>query len=136
VALGQAPNLGKCQEVLHLQLTGAELSPELSADERRAKLRQAMAGLRLLLVFDDLWEAAEVRWPRPRRGIFARDCAFRWRWVLHAKQKKQGGMNILESYKAGASRHGTIRWEVEEGPVLKTVNRAGASRAGCRWNRR
>ena len=56
--LGQNPNIPKCQELLHLQLTGLELAPELGQDERQEMLRYAMSGVRLLLVLDDLWCAA------------------------------------------------------------------------------
>ena len=58
VPLGQTPNIGKCQEQLHLQLTGSELAPELDPEERHELLRNAMHGVKLLLVLDDLWEAA------------------------------------------------------------------------------
>ena len=34
VPLGQTPNIGKCQEQLHLELTGSELSLELDQEER------------------------------------------------------------------------------------------------------
>ena len=47
--LGQTPNCEKCQELLHLQLTGVDLSAELSEDERSEKLRRAMQGVNLLL---------------------------------------------------------------------------------------
>jgi hypothetical protein len=50
--LGQTPSVVKCQDLLHLQLTGSELAAELGPDERREKLRQAMLGVKLLLVLD------------------------------------------------------------------------------------
>ena len=43
-------------DLLHLQLAGVELGlPPEEADERHEKLRQAMLGVKLLLVLDDLW---------------------------------------------------------------------------------
>ena len=56
VPLGQTPNIAKCQEQVHLQLTGSELAPELDQEERHEMLRSAMGGVKLLLVLDDLWE--------------------------------------------------------------------------------
>ena len=44
VPLGQTPNMDKCQELLHLQLTAGELSKSAGPEERREKLQQAMSG--------------------------------------------------------------------------------------------
>ena len=40
VPLGQTPNMDKCQELLHLQLTGGELSKSAGPEERREKLQE------------------------------------------------------------------------------------------------
>jgi hypothetical protein len=42
----------KCQELLHLQLTGSELGLELTEEQRREKLQQSMTSKKLLLVLD------------------------------------------------------------------------------------
>ena len=54
--LGQHPIVAKLQNLCHMQCTGRELSPELSSDEKKEALQQAMAGKRILLALDDLWE--------------------------------------------------------------------------------
>ena len=55
--LGQTPVVSKLQNLCHMQCTGTELSGELSSEEKKEALQQAMAGKRLLLCLDDLWEA-------------------------------------------------------------------------------
>ena len=50
--LGATPAIAKVQNLCHLQCVGAELNPELSAEERKEKLQQAMAGKRTLLCLD------------------------------------------------------------------------------------
>ena len=54
--LGQTPLIPKLQSLCHMQCTGRELSSELSLDEKKQALQQAMAGKRILLCLDDLWE--------------------------------------------------------------------------------
>ena len=55
--LGQTPVLAKLQNLCHMQCTaGKELSPELSSDEKKEALQQAMSGKRVLMCLDDLWE--------------------------------------------------------------------------------
>ena len=54
--LGQTPVIAKLQNLCHMQCTGKELSPELSSEEKKQALQQAMAGTRVLLCLDDLWE--------------------------------------------------------------------------------
>ncbi|MEC9396791.1 MAG: NB-ARC domain-containing protein, partial [Myxococcota bacterium] len=54
--LGQTPVISKLQNLCHMQCTGKELSSELSLEEKKEALQQAMAGKRLLLCLDDLWE--------------------------------------------------------------------------------
>eukprot|EP01051_Picozoa_sp_SAG22_P020250 SAG22_NODE_4022_length_1418_cov_1.245641_1_plen_441_part_10 len=61
VALGQSPNIGKCQDLLHLQLTGSELAPELGREERHEMLQRAMSGVKLLLCLDDCWDPEHER---------------------------------------------------------------------------
>eukprot|EP01052_Picozoa_sp_SAG31_P051243 SAG31_NODE_12078_length_970_cov_1.824340_2_plen_134_part_01 len=56
VSLGQNPNIDKCQELLHLQLTSKEMNGEIGQEERQEKLRQAMTGRKVVLFLDDLWE--------------------------------------------------------------------------------
>jgi hypothetical protein len=66
--LGQAPALTKLQNLCLMQCAGRELSAELSAEERKEALQQAMAGKRILLALDDLWdEAHEAVRARPGR---------------------------------------------------------------------
>eukprot|EP01043_Picozoa_sp_COSAG02_P005076 COSAG02_NODE_135_length_34565_cov_80.368856_30_plen_1468_part_00 len=55
--LGQTPVISKMQNLCHMQCTGRELATELSSEERQQALQQAMAGKRVLLCLDDLWEA-------------------------------------------------------------------------------
>eukprot|EP01052_Picozoa_sp_SAG31_P018719 SAG31_NODE_1338_length_8731_cov_14.189643_1_plen_1748_part_10 len=57
VPLGQTPVMSKLQNLCHMQCTGKELSPELSSEEKKEALLQAMLGKRVLLCLDDLWEA-------------------------------------------------------------------------------
>ena len=54
--LGQTPVISKLQNLCHMQCTGKELSSELSSDEKKEALKQAMSGKRVLLCLDDLWE--------------------------------------------------------------------------------
>ena len=63
VALGQTPNLVACQRSLHLQLTGAELPLDISAEEKVEKLRLAFTGRDCLLVLDDVSESATAHSP-------------------------------------------------------------------------
>ena len=42
-----------------MQLTGEVLTDGLSEEERQERLRLAMAGRKVLLVLDDLWERVE-----------------------------------------------------------------------------
>jgi hypothetical protein len=53
--LGQSPIIAKLQNLCHIQSTGRELSLELSSEEKKETLQQAMAGKRMLLCLDDLW---------------------------------------------------------------------------------
>ena len=48
--------IAKMQNLCYMQCTGRELSPELSSEEKKQALQQAMAGKRILLCLDDLWE--------------------------------------------------------------------------------
>eukprot|EP01048_Picozoa_sp_COSAG05_P015614 COSAG05_NODE_1900_length_3858_cov_2.298218_1_plen_899_part_10 len=54
--LGQTPMIAKLQNLCHMQCTGKELSAELSSEEKKQALQQAMAGKKILLCLDDLWE--------------------------------------------------------------------------------
>ena len=54
--LGQTPMISKLQNLLFMQCMGTELSRELSSDEKKEALQQAMLGKRVLLCLDDLWE--------------------------------------------------------------------------------
>ena len=54
---GQTPVISKLQNLCHMQCTGKGLSAELSSDEKKEALQQAMSGKRVLLCLDDLWEA-------------------------------------------------------------------------------
>jgi hypothetical protein len=60
VIFGQTPNLAKCQSVLYMQLTGAELKDEMAPDERWQALKTAMNGKTILLVLDDAWEPDHI----------------------------------------------------------------------------
>ena len=54
---GQTPNIQKVQSLVHLQLTGSDLSTEdMSEQEVLQSLQQAFAGKTVLLVLDDVWE--------------------------------------------------------------------------------
>jgi hypothetical protein len=55
--IGQTPVIEKLQNLCHMQCTGRELSAELSSEEKKQALQQAMAGKKILLCLDDLWEA-------------------------------------------------------------------------------
>ena len=54
--LGQNPVIAKLQNLAHMQCAGTELSNELSSEEKKQALQQAMAGKLILLCLDDLWE--------------------------------------------------------------------------------
>eukprot|EP01051_Picozoa_sp_SAG22_P002868 SAG22_NODE_133_length_18379_cov_34.571937_1_plen_1946_part_00 len=54
--LGQTPVIAKLQNLAHMQCTGQELSAELSSDEKKERLQQAMSGKKILLCLDDVWE--------------------------------------------------------------------------------
>jgi hypothetical protein len=54
--LGQSPVMAKLQNLCHMQCTGKELSHELSSEEKKEALQQALKGKRVLLCLDDLWE--------------------------------------------------------------------------------
>eukprot|EP01045_Picozoa_sp_COSAG04_P006490 COSAG04_NODE_320_length_16877_cov_26.485401_1_plen_4766_part_00 len=54
--LGQTPVIPKLQSLCYMQCTGKELSSELSGDEKKEALQQALSGKRVLLCLDDLWE--------------------------------------------------------------------------------
>ena len=54
--LGQTPVIPKIQNLCHMQCVGKELSSELSSEEKKEALQQAMAGKRILLCLDDLWQ--------------------------------------------------------------------------------
>lgn len=56
IALGQQPNLEKLQELVYLQLTDQKFDAETTPTEKHVLLKKAMAGMKLLLVLDDLWE--------------------------------------------------------------------------------
>jgi hypothetical protein len=57
IPLGQSPVISKLQNLCHMQLmSGEELSSELSEEEKKQALQQAMLGKRILLCLDDLWE--------------------------------------------------------------------------------
>ena len=53
--IGQTPVISKLQNLCHMQCTGKELSAELSSEEKKEALQQAMSGKRVLLCLDDLW---------------------------------------------------------------------------------
>eukprot|EP01047_Picozoa_sp_COSAG01_P057793 COSAG01_NODE_6725_length_3527_cov_1.558051_3_plen_371_part_01 len=54
--LGQTPVIAKVQNLCYMQCVGRELSAELSSEEKKEALQQAMAGKRILLCLDDLWQ--------------------------------------------------------------------------------
>lgn len=54
--LGQTPVISKLQSLCYMCCTGRELSSELSLEERKEALRQALLGKRVLIALDDLWE--------------------------------------------------------------------------------
>jgi hypothetical protein len=54
--IGQTPVVAKLLNLCHMQCTGKELSAELSAEEKKQALQQAMKGKKVLLCLDDLWE--------------------------------------------------------------------------------
>ena len=63
--LGQNPVISKMQNLAMIQACGTELSIESSGEEKKESLQQAMAGRRILLCLDDLWEMdhePELNW--------------------------------------------------------------------------
>ena len=58
VSLGQEPDTPSLQQTLHIQLVGRPLSEAARTDERVAleALKEAAAGVSVLLVLDDVWE--------------------------------------------------------------------------------
>ena len=54
--LGQTPVMEKLQTSALEQLSGKQMDPTLSEEERHAVLREAFKGKRVLLALDDLWE--------------------------------------------------------------------------------
>jgi hypothetical protein len=54
--LGASPVIAKLQNLCHMQCMGTELSHELSGEEKKEALQQALKGKRVLLCLDDLWE--------------------------------------------------------------------------------
>ena len=56
IPLGQTPVISKLQNLAYMQCMGKQLSSELSTEEKQEALRLAMAGKRVLLCLDDLWE--------------------------------------------------------------------------------
>ena len=56
IALGQQPNLEQLQELIYLQLTDQKFEDKTTPTEKQVLLKKAMAGMKLLLVLDDLWE--------------------------------------------------------------------------------
>ena len=57
ITLGQTPMLDALQNLLYLQLAGAELADGLSIDQKHEHLKQAFLRKSVLLVLDDCWEA-------------------------------------------------------------------------------
>lgn len=53
---GQTPVIAKLQNLCYMQCMGKEMSPELSSEEKKQALQQAMKGKRVLLCLDDLWD--------------------------------------------------------------------------------
>ena len=65
VTIGQTPVFKKLLAQQYVQLTGKELSNELSKVEQRAEVELAMRGKRVLLVLDDLVSCASPPPPPP-----------------------------------------------------------------------
>jgi hypothetical protein len=65
ITLSQTPNLGKLQQLLYLQATGAQLPQDKSDGERKELITVALRGRRCLLVLDVRPE------PRPVAGASA-----------------------------------------------------------------
>ena len=62
VSIGQEPDLRELQDSLHLQLTDASLPDTIKTDgEVSAALRNASAKAEVLLVLDDVWDAAHEK---------------------------------------------------------------------------
>ena len=58
ITLGQTPNMEKCQQMLFMQLMGFEMNRDMSDDEVKQSLMQALQGKNVLMVLDDAWEVA------------------------------------------------------------------------------
>ena len=56
VTLGQTPDLMACINILHMQLTGQEISSSSSMPEAQQKVTNACALKNILLVIDDCWD--------------------------------------------------------------------------------
>ena len=56
VTLGQTPDLMRMKSLIHLQVTGDELSTDSSPEQAKEIITVAMRGRRILLVLDDVWE--------------------------------------------------------------------------------
>lgn len=69
--LGQTPNLNTLRSQMFKQLTGQELSNELSEPEKNEAITTAMQGNNLLLVLDDVWDESA-----PNSFIFLCAAAF------------------------------------------------------------
>ena len=54
--LGQTPVMEKLQSSALEQVSGQQMDPTLSDEERQSALRDAFRGKRVLLALDDLWE--------------------------------------------------------------------------------
>ena len=62
VSLGQDPVLTQQQSVMFQQLTGSPMRNDLTQDEKREAIKQAMVGKDILLVLDDVWDDAHPAW--------------------------------------------------------------------------
>ena len=61
ITLGQSPDIKMSTNILHMQLTGIEMQPGLSAAEAQQALTNAFSLKNVLLVVDDCWEAAHAK---------------------------------------------------------------------------
>jgi hypothetical protein len=61
VALGQTPNIDRCQRLMYSQLTGADLPHDMDQDARNEQIKRGMVDLDILLVLDDVWDAEVSR---------------------------------------------------------------------------
>ena len=57
ITLGQQPNLEKLQSLLMMQCTDADFEGDPTPEMKQEALKKVMAGKKLLLVLDDLWES-------------------------------------------------------------------------------